>query len=174
LRTNSAKIDTKWPHTPPDDPEVALAIGDRMSIIPPDTQHRTFNGLIDEVALFDKALSDVQVREHYQAQFEQATLFQYAVKFVCGKSPGGVVAPGEYFTAINVHNPNEKGFRFKKKFAIALPGERPGRVSKFFDAKLGPDEAFEIDCPDIFEKTETKEGFLKGFVVIESALELIL
>jgi hypothetical protein len=172
INTTPVDIDTKWPHTPPDDPEVALAIGDRMSIIPPDTQHRTFNGLIDEVALFDKALSDVQVREHYQAQFEQATLFQYAVKFVCGKSPGRVVAPGEYFTAINVHNPNERGFRFRKKFAIALPGERPGRVSKFFDAKLGPDEAFEIDCPDIFEKTETKEGFLKGFVVIESVLEL--
>jgi hypothetical protein len=172
VNTTPVDIDTKWPHTPPDDPEVALAIGDRIGIIPPGSRQRTFNGLIDEVALFDKALSDEQVREHYQAQFEQATLFQYAVKFVCGKSPGRVVAPGEYFTAINVHNPNERGFAFKKKFAIALPGERPGRVSKFFDAKLGPDQAFEIDCPDIFEKTETKEGFLKGFVVIESALEL--
>jgi hypothetical protein len=98
--------------------------------------------------------------------------FQYAVKFVCGKSDKRVVAPGEYFTAINVHNPNEKGVGFRKKFAIALPGEKPGRVSKFFDAKLGPDEAFEIDCPDIFERTDSSASFLKGFAVIESPQEL--
>jgi Concanavalin A-like lectin/glucanases superfamily/CARDB len=172
VNSTPVDIDTKWPHTPPDDPEVALAIGDRMGIIPPDTRHRTFNGLIDEVALFDKALSADQVRAHYQSQLVEAKMFQYAVKFVCGKSSGGVVAPGDYFTAINVHNPNEKGIGFKKKFAIALPGERAGRVSRFFDAKLGPDEAFEIDCPDILRRTETKEGFLKGFVVIETAMEL--
>jgi hypothetical protein len=45
-------------------------------------------------------------------------------------------------------------------------------VSKFYDAKLGPDEAFEIDCPDIFRKTETHEGFLKGFAIIRTDLEL--
>ena len=32
-------------------------------------------------------------------------VFQYAIKFVCGKSNGIVAAPGEYWTAINVHNP---------------------------------------------------------------------
>jgi hypothetical protein len=94
------------------------------------------------------------------------------VKFVCGKSDERVVAPGEYFTAINVHNPNDKGVAFRKKFAIALPGEKPGRVSKFFDAKLGPDEAFEIDCPDIFRRTEANASFLKGFAVIQSPMEL--
>jgi hypothetical protein len=172
VNSSPTDIDTKWPHSPPDDPEVALAIGDRMSIIPPDTRHRTFNGLIDEVALFDQALSEDQIRAHYQAQFAEATSFQYAVKFVCGKAEGGVVAPGAYFTAINVHNPNEKPVAFRKKFAIALPGERPGRVSKFFDAKLGPDEAFEIDCPDVFRRTQAREPFLKGFAVLESPLEL--
>ena len=34
---------------------------------------------------------------------------QYAVKIVCGKAPGneaaGVLAAGQYFTAVNVHNP---------------------------------------------------------------------
>ena len=165
-------IDTKWPHVPPDDPEVALAIGDRMGMIPPPPLHRTFNGLIDEVALFDKPLSAERIRAHYQAQFAQRATFQYAAKFVCGKTEGRVVAPGAYFTAINVHNPNETGIAFRKKFAVALPGERPGPISRFFDAKLGPDQAFEIDCPDIFRRTGTQGGFLKGFVVIESPLEL--
>ena len=107
-----------------------------------------------------------------KAQSQDSARFQYAVKFVCGKSDAGIVAPGQYFTAINVHNPNERGIRFRKKFAVALPEEQPGPVSKFFNAKLGPDEAFEIDCPDIFRRTNGKEGFLKGFAVIESALEL--
>lgn len=72
-------------------------------------------------------------------------LFQYAVKVVLGRSSGDVVAPGEYWTAVNVHNPWYKTVYFRKKVAIALPGEQPGRVSPFFEAKLGPDEAFEID-----------------------------
>src|SRR5262249_16273319 len=69
INTTAIDIDTKWPHTPPNDPEVALAIGDRIGIIPPDTRHRTFYGLIDEVAIFDKALPDQRILAHYQAQF---------------------------------------------------------------------------------------------------------
>ena len=50
---------------------------------------------------------------------------------------------------------------FRKKFAVALPGEKAGPVSRFFDAKLGPDEAFEIDCPDILRRTGTRGGFYR-------------
>lgn len=103
-------------------------------------------------------------------------IFEYAAKFVCGKSDGTVVAPGEYWTAINVHNPTTVPISFRKKFAIALPHERPGPVSPFFDAKLGPDEALEIDREDIFGhifgNTEYRADFLKGFVVIQSDIEL--
>ncbi len=99
-------------------------------------------------------------------------IFQYAVKFVCGKSAGEVVAPGIYFTAINVHNPTYTAIGFRKKVAITSPGEQPGPVSKFFDAKLDTDEALEIDCPDIFRHAETTADFLKGFVIIESDVEL--
>jgi hypothetical protein len=98
--------------------------------------------------------------------------FQYAVKFVCGKPDGGELAPGLYFTAINVHNPNEHAVLFRKKVAVAGRRERPGPVSKFFDAKLGPDEALEIDCPDIRSHAQVHQEFLKGFVVIESDSEL--
>lgn len=99
-------------------------------------------------------------------------IFQYAVKFVCGKSDGRVVAPGKYWTAINVHNPTYATVVFRKKLAVALPGEQPGHVSGFSDTKLGPDEALEIDCEDIFEHAESRDDFLKGFVVIQSDVEL--
>lgn len=102
--------------------------------------------------------------------------FQYVVKFVCGKSPvpgqTQVVAPGTYFTAINVHNPAADIVGFRKKFAVALPKEKAGLVSPFFDAKLGPDEALEIDCGDIFSHVHAQGSFLKGFAIIQSKTEL--
>src|SRR5215469_16666516 len=102
----------------------------------------------------------------------QQSVMQYAVKFVCGKSDGTVVAPGEYWTAINVHNPTSLPVKFKKKFAVGFPSERPGPVSKFFDAKLEPDETFEIDRKDIFAHVNTNLEFIKGFVIIETVVEL--
>lgn len=99
-------------------------------------------------------------------------IYEYAVKIICGKADGEILAPGRYWTAINVHNPATKGVRFKKKVAIALPSEKPGPVSELFDAKLGPDEAFEIDCKDIREHARYDSDFLKGFVVILSESEL--
>lgn len=97
--------------------------------------------------------------------------FEYAVKFVCGKPEFPVVAPGEYFTAINVHNPGPQPVLFRKKIAVALPGERAGRVSRFFEAQLKSDEALEIDCPDILRHAD-QQGFLKGFVVLETPFQL--
>ncbi len=98
--------------------------------------------------------------------------YQYAIKFICGKARGDVLAPGDYWTAINVHNPTSKPVKFRKKIAIALPGERPGPVTKYFNARLGPDQALEIDRKDIFRHAERKVDFLKGFVIIESEHEL--
>jgi hypothetical protein len=106
------------------------------------------------------------------AQAPQPTVFVYAVKFICGKSDGKAVAPGTYFTAINVHNPAKDRTGFSKKFAIALPAEKPGSMSKFINAELGPDEALEIDCRDIFEHTQSRADFFKGFAVIESKVRL--
>lgn len=86
-----------------------------------------------------------------------------------------VVAPGRYFTAINVHNPTHEPISFQKKVAIASPSEQSGSVLNFSEVKLKPDSALEIDCPDIFSKhtdTSIGKGFLKGFVVIESKVEL--
>jgi len=97
---------------------------------------------------------------------------QYAVKFVCGPSEGPRVAPGQYFTAINVHNPmlSPAGLRWKVATALSLGEE--GVVTRFVDAKLKPDAAMEIDCPFINRMLRTTTGFAKGFVVIESGTEL--
>jgi hypothetical protein len=96
---------------------------------------------------------------------------EYAVKFVCGRTDQPMVAPGTYFTAINVHNPADSVVAVRKKVAIALPNQRPGPVSRFRDARLGPDQAFEIDCPEILRLGEAEE-FAKGFVVIKSQYAL--
>ncbi len=135
-------------------------------------RERPFKGLIDEVALYPTALSAGRILAHYQSQFVTREVVQYAAKFVCGKSGGAVVAPGVYWTAVNVHNPTYKTIAFRAKIAVALPGLKPGHVSKFFEAKLGPDQALEIDCPDILERSGARADFLKGFVVIESEVEL--
>jgi hypothetical protein len=119
----------------------------------------------------------MQVPNDTPTQSEQrkeiAMAFQYAVKFVCGQSDDGqVVAPGEYWTAINVHNPATRGVEFTKKVAVALPGEEAGPVSEIYEAGLEPDQALEIDRNDILEHAGTGKSFLKGFVVIESDIEL--
>ena len=166
------QIDTKWPHTPPDDPEVALALGDRIGIIPAGASHRTFNGLIDEIAVYAAPLPAERIRVHYEAQFCPQVTFQYAAKFVCGRSGGEVVARGAYLTAVNVHNPEDTAVRFTVKVALALPGLKPGPVSPKRVAALGADEALEVDCPDIRRLAGTKARFLKGFLVLESGHEL--
>lgn len=164
-------------------PENDLAIGDRIAhYVDPVrfTTTRTFWGVIDEVALYGHALPATRVLAHYEAQFSESVVFEYAVKLLCGKSGGKIVAPGSYFTAINVHNPGEKAVALRAKLAVALPGLRPGPVSKFVDAKLGPDQALEIDCPDIVKHFDCAEivkhtrskDVLKGFIVIQSQSEL--
>lgn len=161
---------TKAGHT--NDPEVDLAIGDRKaSLSNPAGGTRTFKGLIDELALYDTVLSWERVQAHYQAQFAADVSLQYAAKVVCGKSAGQVVVPGVYRTAVNVHNPNRTTVALRWKVAVGLPGAKAGPISKFFDARLGPDAALEIDCPDIMKRVKATD-FLKGFVVIECGLEL--
>lgn len=101
--------------------------------------------------------------------------FQYAATFLCGKTDGVELAPGVYFTAINVHNPAERAVRFRKKFALSgREPEEPGPVSDFFPARLAADATLEIDCPDIRAHAPAPEEleFLKGFVVLESDVEL--
>jgi len=108
-----------------------------------------------------------------QAQ-TQLTLATYAAKFVCGKSDEKIASPGQYFTMINVHNPSPlRRTGYIKRFAIALPDEKPGAISKFFLGILKPEEAMTIDCENIYMHTQVPSGkFLEGFALIYANSEL--
>jgi len=80
-----------------------------------------------------------------QAQ-RQVVLTTYAAKFVCGKADQRIASSGQYFTMINVHNPSPFNKAvYLKRFAIALPDEKPGKISEVVGGTLAPDEAMTID-----------------------------
>lgn len=123
---------------------------------------------------------------------QQRPVDEHAAKILCGvpqptTSDIPPVAPGRYFTAINVHNPTDTTVRYRKKFAIALPLEQAGQIRGFFYGELGPDHALEIDCEEILNAFPLRPilipppphtrrvRFLKGFAIIQpidSAVEL--
>jgi hypothetical protein len=109
-----------------------------------------------------------------------AVEYQYAVKIVCGQvvasAAGGFtpVAPGQYWTAINVHNPDKcKAATFRWKIVVALPGAT-GPIPVFQKpVVLGPDMAMEIDNEQILHGSAPPlPPFVKGYVVLESDVEL--
>jgi hypothetical protein len=106
--------------------------------------------------------------------------FQYAVKVVCGEVKEGCpgeshppVAPGLYFTAVNIHNPSKcRAARFRWKVAVAGVREA-GPVSVYQRTlPLQPGQAVEIDCPQIQGAFNPSPPFVKGYVVLESDTEL--
>jgi hypothetical protein len=113
----------------------------------------------------------------------------YAVKFVCGSfRPKSVtpaaegmdwpVQPGEYSTAINVHNPNAGSISFQKKAVLLFRADKPAEPEqpmppgKLFEVALKDDWGLEIDCSDIRNRllkgmAPAAPTFIKGWVVIE-------
>jgi hypothetical protein len=119
------------------------------------------------------------VPEKVEESLRPCIEFQYAVKLVQGAAPNltnaSVIAPGTYFTAINVHNPSTcKLVKFRWKVAVAdKGGKHVSEISSFRNASLRPDEALEIDAVDIARTAGVPVNlFIKGFVVIESPCEL--
>src|ERR1044071_7179816 len=83
-----------------------------------------------------------------------STEFQYAVKLVCGIAAATTanqpspLAPGRYYTAINIHNPTKCEIAHLR-WKVSVAGEGiPGTISEYhsIDA-LNPDASIEIDCP---------------------------
>ncbi len=102
------------------------------------------------------------------------SFYRYTVKFICGNSDGSILARGKYWTAINVHNPNEKvDVNYRKRFSVAKPGEKAGPISAWIDDEiLHPWESMEIDNQDIFKHLNLNQPFVKGFAIIEAPLPL--
>jgi hypothetical protein len=100
----------------------------------------------------------------------EAQRAEYAVKIVCGAPDYPAVANGQYYTAINVHNPSREAAKLRWKIALTRPKVEPGLITTFFDAVLKPDQALEIECRDIMARTPQMRLY-KGFVVIQSDAE---
>ena len=112
----------------------------------------------------------------------------YAAKFLCGNflpkvpipATDGVewpVKPGNYFTTINLHNPNTGTISFQKKAVLLYQADKPGDLeqpmppSPLISASLNGDWGLEIDCTDIRNKllggAVSAPTFIEGWVVIE-------
>ena len=82
----------------------------------------------------------------------------YSVKFICGDQSANPnlhlpseppVKPGNYATAVNIHNfhQSQKAIILKRAL-IANPENQPlGQTGTFRQVALGPGQAFEIDSP---------------------------
>ncbi len=103
----------------------------------------------------------------------------YSVKFLCGlqtKIPTAPpneppVKPGNYATAVNVHNFHNGSVVIDKKVVIAAPeGAPPGPMTKPVRDVLSPDQAIEVDCAEIVRLFGDVRlpPFIKGFVEIVS------
>jgi hypothetical protein len=104
----------------------------------------------------------------------------YAAKYACGSEASAdltdATVPGEYFTAINVHNPNNLYVPVTDRFVWAqseLEGT-PWPVASGPGHYMMPDGSFEIDCQDIASVLFPAGGppFFKGWVILWSTYEL--
>lgn len=106
----------------------------------------------------------------------------YSVKFTCGvvhpvdTSPPSEppLKPGNYATAINIHNFHQYTVRIQKTAVIANPEDQQrGQTSPPQPVDLGPGQAIEIDCSDTVSlfppplptaPPPPPNTFIKGFV----------
>ena len=117
----------------------------------------------------------------------------YAAKFLCGEFFGivnadgtlreGPVKPGNYQTAINVHNPHSKAVGFRKKAVLLFDSKKPSDEfeppmppGQLIDVDLESNWGLEIDCRDIRQELlqsslppDPTFSFINGFVVIEAS-----
>ena len=100
--------------------------------------------------------------------------FQYAAKFICTSHLPGTsqttdaFLPGNYQTAVNIHNPHERKFDFRMKIAS------PIGISRWINVSIGPDEVMRITCKDLKKfRMRLIHGF-EGFLVVESPCSLDL
>jgi hypothetical protein len=124
--------------------------------------------------------SGCQCGECGQASVACVTEFQYAVKIVCGEvkpAENNPVAPGQYWTAVNFHNPAKcEDAHVRLKVGIAQFNLQ-SPVSQYFGPfTLPPDGMFELDCPIIKWiaglLVSPAPSFVKGYMVIESDIKL--
>jgi hypothetical protein len=111
-------------------------------------------------------------------QAQKTVTFIYSAKYVCAPDLGPTepaLVPGIYKTAVNVRNfLFDQEVKFTKKIVVSRGQDDPrGPISERETVTLKPDEAIDIDCPDIVKLLKSQRALSpKGFVVIESPVEL--
>lgn len=95
----------------------------------------------------------------------------YDVKVICGKEEGKIAAPGQYWTKINILNPNKETVKVEARMSVALPGLTMGPLSGPVGAELRPDRSMELDCPTLMEMARGPD-FLKGFAIVRGSAPL--
>jgi len=102
---------------------------------------------------------------------------RYVAKFVCGRpttteTSSLAVAPGTYFTAINVHNiTGNATANLRKRFSAGQISEKVGRVSDFVSVSIPAGNTILIDCRDILVRIGAPP-FAEGVVEIFSSVDL--
>jgi hypothetical protein len=105
---------------------------------------------------------------------------EYSVKFVCGRrtaptavaSAWDAVAPGYYYTAINLRNVGPDTATVRTQVATTRPAPSPGVLVALSSLRIPPRLALELDCREILASPHQLGGFLKGFVLLGSTAEL--
>jgi hypothetical protein len=115
-----------------------------------------------------------------------AAVHEYPAKFVCGapdtelaQNGQGLVAAGQYFATVNVHNPADVTAVLKVKVATAgTDAKSAGFVSSFTYVQLGAHQVQKFDCDDIRSLAKNPQsgkepsGLLDGFLVIVTDFDL--
>jgi hypothetical protein len=100
--------------------------------------------------------------------------FRYSAKFLCGRppvSPDALLKNGEYFTAVNIFNPNSTPVDIRKLFSLGSAFEKSLIVSEVIGATVGKMETVEVQCSEILKVANAPNG-QTGFAVIDSPAEL--
>jgi len=104
----------------------------------------------------------------------------YMVNFVCGfqdvaTSGEPPVKPGNYATAINIHNYSEQTITLVKRPALHyndLDGSPPASYDKL-STEIAPLSVLEVDCNDIWAQTGIEPGtFTKGMIDLGMSAQL--
>lgn len=112
-----------------------------------------------------------------QAQPPQPDVTTWHVKFVCGQRPPqqdwNAVAPGNYYTAINLLNSTRETARVATQISTTTATVAGGIVTAGPAIVLQALQAAELDCADILRASPSIR-FLKGFVSVSSATPLAI
>lgn len=136
-----------------------------------------FDGIIDEVAIYNRALTKTEIQQHYQNSLRGLQYWE------------GLPLETLITTHINVYNPNHGLWVNGTKYYVQVlreenppPFELGGHTLKNHTFNLPPNKGFEIDYDDVClwpvdpnqPPVPPYPTDLKGFVVLESPSQIVI